>query len=262
MKILEEILSYKKKSLESRKIARPLEKLQSLLGADLPQPEFRRKLTEKGIHLIAEIKKASPSAGIIREDFDAVGIARAYKEGGASALSVLTEDKFFLGDLSHLKAVREAIDLPVLRKDFIIDEYQVFESKVLGADAILLIAAILDAQKIKEFLKCAKKLKLDVVVEVHTQEELKVALATDAPIIGVNTRNLADFSLDLQILPRLLGIIPPEKIVICESGIKNLDDLAYVKKFKINAVLVGEALMSSDDILAKTKEFTDFLKKR
>ena len=261
MNILREILSSKREFLKARKQELPLKKLRSLLPSELARPRFRSSIASPGIHLIAEIKKASPSAGIIRKVFNLAAIACAYEEAGASCLSVLTDEKFFKGNLFYLQQLQTLTALPLLRKDFIIDEYQIIESKVYGADAVLLIAAILDEQKIKKFVRLAKELRLDVVLEIHSDKDLAKALVSDVGTIGINTRDLDDFSLDLEILPKLLKKIPKGKLVICESGIKNLSDLRFVKNFKVNAVLVGEALMRSKNIAARTKGFLDFLKK-
>jgi indole-3-glycerol phosphate synthase len=258
--MLKQILSSKKIFLEERKKEFPLEDLKEILGHNLSCPRFFPTLSANGIHLIAEIKKASPSAGLICKDFDLVKIVRAYAQGGAACLSVLTDEEFFQGHLSYLGRVRDLTSLPLLRKDFIIDEYQLYESKVFGADAVLLIATLLDKNRMEHFLEVSKTLKLDVVCEVHTEEELDCVLETKASIIGINTRDLSDFSLHLDILPELIKKIPKSKLIICESGIKDLSDLEYIKKFRINAVLVGEALMRAKDTAFETKKFSDFLK--
>lgn len=261
MSILKQILGSKKIFLEERKKEFPLEDLKEILGSSLSRPRFCHTLSASGIHLIAEIKKASPSAGLICKDFDLVKIAHAYAQGGAACLSVLTDEEFFQGHLSYLGRVRDLTSLPLLRKDFIIDEYQLYESKVFGADAVLLIAALIDKNKMEHFLEVSKALKLDVVCEVHTEEELDWVLKTGASVIGINTRDLSDFSLHLDILPKLVQKIPKNKLIVCESGIKSLSDLEFVKKFKINAVLVGETLMRAEDRALETKKFSDFLKK-
>ncbi len=262
MNILEEIISHKKELLDNQKKDTPQDKLLKLLDTELPIPRFQNAIAQKGPHLIAELKKASPSAGIIREDFDVMEIARAYEKAGASCLSVLTEDKFFLGNISFLDKLRLDVPLALLRKDFIIDAYQLYESKLHGADAVLLIASLLKDEDIKGFLKIAQTLKLDVVLEVHDEAELKRACDSNARIIGINARNLVDFSVDLRILTGLLGKIPGDRFVICESGIKDVADLGFIKDFKIHGVLIGEALLRAKDVAAKAKEFVDFLKKQ
>lgn len=240
----------------------PQEEVVKRLGTSLAEPRFKEAIAKSGIHLIAELKKASPSVGLIRRDFDSKTIALAYEKAGAACLSVLTEDKFFQGSLTHLDEIKKTVSLPILRKDFIIDEYQVYESKLHGADAILLIASILEAREIKNFLKIAEAIKLDVVVEVHNQDELKMAVEAGAGLIGINARSLVDFSVDLDILPKLIKAVPSGKLIICESGIKNVDDARFVKSLNPNAMLVGEALMEERDVFRVTKQFVDFLKER
>ena len=262
MNILEEIISHKRQLLERQKKDIPQEKLLKLLDRSLPAPRFQVKIAQKGVHLIAELKKASPSAGIIREDFDFVAIAKAYEKAGASCLSVLTEDEFFLGELPFLDKLRQTVSLPLLRKDFIIDEYQLYESKVHSADAVLLIASLLEEKTIKHFLKVARTVKLDAVLEVHDETELQKALDCGVKTIGINARNLVDFSVDLNILPNLLQKMPSDRLVICESGIKSVGDLAFIKNSLVHAVLIGETLMRAKDVAAATKEFVDFLKKQ
>jgi indole-3-glycerol phosphate synthase len=261
MKILREILSSRKKSLEEQKKIVPLVRLKGLLEKPLSAPRFAAVLASPGVHLIAELKKASPSAGLIRKDFDALTLAKSYAQGGASVLSVLTEERFFKGSISYLDKIRKNVSLPLLRKDFIIDAYQLYESKAHGADAVLLIAAILTKKEINDFIALCRRLKLDVVCEVHSQEEMKVACDSGAGIIGLNSRDLNDFSLDLKILPALLKKIPKNKLSILESGIKTLEDLAYVKNLKPNAVLIGEGLMRERDVASATRRFVVFLAK-
>ncbi len=260
MNILEEIVAHKREAVEIQKEKVPEKDLLKHLSGALALPKFQKAISKKGIHLIAEVKKASPSVGLIRQDFDAVAIARAYKQGGAACLSVLTEEKYFQGSLSFLKEIKKAVRLPILRKDFIIDKYQIFESKVHGADAILLIASILDADTIKDFLKIAKGKKLDVIVEVHDEQQLNVAIDSGAKIIGINTRNLVDFTVDFDVASRILARNIPGLLFIFESGIKDIVDLAMVKNSGVSSVLVGEALLKAEDIAGKTREFVFSLK--
>jgi indole-3-glycerol phosphate synthase len=262
MNILQEIVAYKKQLLRRQKKEIPQGRLLKLLDRPLPAAGFQEKISENGIHLIAEIKKASPSTGVIREDFDFISIASAYQEGGADCLSVLTEDKFFQGQLSFLDKIRQVVSLPLLRKDFIIDEYQIYESKVAGADSILLIVSLLDKKTLDHFLKKAAKVKLDVVLEVRDEEELKKASDSNAKMIGINRRDLVDFSIDSDLLPQLLEKMPPDRLVIAESGVKTLEDLSVLKKYKVNAVLIGEALMRAKDPADQTRAFVQFLKNR
>jgi indole-3-glycerol phosphate synthase len=172
---------------------------------------------------------------------------------------VLTEDKYFKGDLLYLDKVKEAVSLPLLRKDFIVDEYQIYESKVHAADAVLLIAALLEPRRVQRFLQIARTVKLDVLVEVHDEKELLVALDSGAVMIGINTRNLKDLSINLEIVSDLVKKIPKDALIVAESGIKTREDIVFMKKLHVNAMLVGETLMSAPDIKAKTKEFVGYL---
>lgn len=209
-----------------------------------PPRGFQRALTGfAGISLIAEAKKASPSKGIICPDFDPVAIARQYEAGGAQAISVLTDEKFFQGSLSFIPLVRQAVRLPVLRKDFIIHEAQIAEAARFGADAILLIAAILETAQIRDFLARSRELGMDALVEVHDAAELDKALAAGSPLIGINNRNLRDFSMDLETTFRLKQRIPAEIPVVSESGIRTAEDIRRLAAAGIAAVLVGETLM-------------------
>lgn len=258
--ILEKIVWYKKRALEAQKKKIPSDELQRRLAGRLDPPRFKSVILKPVTHLIAELKKASPSAGLIRRDFDCVRLARAYEAAGACAVSVLTEEHFFKGRLSFLADVAAAVSVPVLRKDFIIDEYQIDESKCHGADAVLLIASILSEKALAQLVRAARARRLDVLLEVHAAGDLRKALACGADVIGINTRRLDDFSFDLHVLPRLLEKIPRGMPVVAESGIRTLKDLAFVKSRRVNAVLVGEALMRAKDVFARTKEFVDFLK--
>jgi len=249
MTILDEIVEYKKLELAHRKEQLPIEKIWSDIEK-MPEPrDFKSAISKPNrINLIAEIKKASPSAGEIVENFDVKEIAKQYEEANADAISVLTETKYFQGDIFHIDLVRQVSELPILRKDFIVDEYQIYESRYFGADAVLLIAAILDIEKIKKFLKIVNDLNLSAIVEIHTEEELKIVLNTDAKIIGINNRNLSDLTVDLNTTLNLREKIPGDKIIISESGIKTKQDIEKLKRSGINAVLIGEYLMKSQDI--------------
>lgn len=209
-----------------------------------PPRGFLKALTSfDGIALIAEAKKASPSKGVICPDFDPVKIATNYEANGAQAMSVLTDEKFFQGSLSYIPLVRETIKLPVLRKDFMIHEVQITEAHAFGADAILLIAAILDEKQMSDFLAQSRELGMDVLVEVHDEHELEKALKVDSPLIGVNNRNLKDFSMDLETTFRLNKEIPEHIPVVSESGLRTADDIKRLSDAGIAAVLVGETLM-------------------
>ncbi|MCG3148360.1 MAG: Indole-3-glycerol phosphate synthase [Verrucomicrobiae bacterium] len=201
--------------------------------------------------LIAEVKKASPSAGVIAHNFDPVGIARQYEGAGAAAISVLTDEKFFQGKLDYLRQIREAVRLPLLRKDFIIDELQVYEAVAGGADAILLIAAILTDSQLRDYRALAEHLKLAALVEVHDEAELNRALNSGAGIIGINNRDLKTFKVSLTTTERLAAQIPEDRIVVAESGINTRAD---VERLGTDAILVGESLMKSGDVAGKVKE--------
>jgi indole-3-glycerol phosphate synthase len=214
-------------------------------------------LKGNGIKLIAEVKKASPSKGIIRPDFDPVDIARIYARNGAAAISVLTEEHHFQGSLQNLKRIREsgaALNLPLLRKDFIHDPYQVYEARLYGADAILLIVAMLTPQKLEELLSLSHTLGMKCLVEVHTRPELDIALKSNARIIGLNNRDLHTFKVDLSVTGTLRPLIPPEHIVVSESGIQTRADISRLTEMGVDAVLIGEALTASADIAAKMRE--------
>lgn len=209
--------------------------------------DFLGALTTRQPAIIAEIKKASPSQGVLSEEFDAASIARAYEKGGAAALSVLTDEKHFHGSLSHLESARGAVGLPVLRKDFTIDAYHVHEAAAHGADAILLIAAILTERQMREFRELAERYRMAALVEVHDEEELKPAIASGARIIGVNNRNLHTFEIDLAVSLRLAEKIPAGVIKVAESGIRSAADVQRLRAAGYQAVLVGEHLMKSGD---------------
>lgn len=252
---LREIITYKKEELIEARRKRPLAELKSMARDAEPTRGFGNVLSRPGgIKLIAEVKKASPSKGVIRDNFDPVGIARIYEDSGAACISVLTEKKFFQGSLDHLGMIRKAVDLPLLRKDFIIDEYQIFEARTAGADAILLIAACLDEPQIQDFLGSARDLGLDVLVESHKPKELDKALSAGAILIGINNRDLTTFSVSLQTTFDMLKDIPDDRIVVSESGISNREDVARLEQAGVDAVLVGEALMREDEIGGKVKE--------
>jgi len=197
--------------------------------------------------VIAEIKKASPSKGVIREDFNPSEIAKSYAQSGAACLSVLTDEDYFQGSEAYLKQAREACDVPVIRKDFIIDPYQVYEAKVMGADCILLIVAALEDQQMTDLTRLATELGLDVLIEVHDLEELERALPLNIKLIGINNRNLRTFETSLDTTIDLLGRIPNDRIVVTESGIHSATDVQKMRENKVNAFLVGEAFMRADD---------------
>ena len=247
MSILKKIVENTRENLKAKKAKLSLEDVKSSLKElDLPKSNFKSSISNKDEAIIAEIKKASPSAGVISENFNPVEKAKEYESVGAAALSILTEEDFFLGSIDYLKAVKRTTSLPILRKDFIIDEYQIYESKLIGADCILLIASILSDLQIEEFVKIAEKLELDYLIEVHDEKELKrVELYKDA-LIGVNNRNLNTFEVDLDNSIRIKNLFKEKNIFIAESGIKSIDDINYLKLHNINVFLIGESLMRGD----------------
>ncbi len=255
--ILEQIIADNRPELAALKRRLPLSDLKRLSHAQPPPRDFAAALKGERIRLIAEVKKASPSKGVIRADFDPVAIARIYASNGAAAISVLTEGKYFQGSLDYLKAIREALGderPPLLRKDFIHDPYQVYESRAYGADAILLIAAILDSEQLTGLLRLSHELGMSCLVEVHDETELEIALKSDTKIIGINNRDLKTFAVDLAVTGRLRPLIPPDRIVVSESGIRDRRDVDRMVKLGVNAILVGETLMSAPDIAARMRE--------
>jgi indole-3-glycerol phosphate synthase len=208
----------------------------------------------RGVALIAEVKKASPSAGVICANFAPVPIAKEYRAAGAAALSVLTDEKFFQGRIEYLQQIRAVVKLPVLRKDFILDELQVYESVARGADAILLIAAILEEAQVRDYLALARQLRVAAVVEVHDEAELDRAVQAEAEIIGINNRDLRTFAVDLATTERLAPRVPADKLVVAESGIGTRADVERVRRAGAKAILVGESLMRSGDVAGKVRE--------
>jgi indole-3-glycerol phosphate synthase len=255
--ILNEIVSRNLQELESKKRTLPMTELQRM-ALQQPTPlDFASALRGEGIRLIAEVKKASPSRGVIRPDFDPTELAKIYASNGASAISVLTEARYFQGSLEHLRDIRNILrnkGLPLLRKDFICDPYQIYESRAYGADSLLLIIAILKLEELQELLGISHELNMTCLVEVHNEAEVEIALKSGARIVGINNRNLATFTVDLTTTERLRPLIPPDRIVVSESGIKERSDIERLRQVGIDAFLVGESLMSAPDIAAKMKE--------
>ncbi len=222
---------------------------------DKPVSFLKALNKDDGISIIAEIKQASPSAGILRRDFNCLEILKEYKDCGASAVSVVTEEEFFLGRTKYLKEVKENTSLPVLRKDFIIDDIQVYQSRALGADAILLIAKLLPGEKLKKLYDLSKSLGMDVLVEIHSLKELKYVLEMSPEIIGINNRNLDTFTVDLGTTIQLAPFIPSDYLTVSESGISSFKDILLLKGAGVNSVLIGRSLMETKDIKEKLKEF-------
>ena len=247
MNILDEIVAKTKSKLEEKKQGLSLEELISKIDfKNLKETNFKKSLQNKAEAIIAEIKKASPSAGIISDNFDPVLKSKEYESFGASALSILTEEDYFLGNIEYLKDVKAITSLPILRKDFIVDEYQIYESKLIGADCILLIASILNDEELKNFSEIAERLKLDYIIEVHDEEELQRVQHFSNAIIGVNNRNLKTFDVDINNSVELKKIFDGQNTFIAESGIRSKKDIEYLKKHNINVFLIGESLMKGD----------------
>jgi len=253
---LQQIVKDKKRRLlEEMKLAH-LNQLRSTAAAMPPPLDLASALKGNGISLIAEVKKASPSRGVIKEDFNPLETALAYADSGASAISVLTEQDSFQGELSHLEEIKKKLpsNIPVLRKDFIFDTYQIYQSRAVSADALLLIVAILSPQQLSEFLELSHQLGMSCLVEVHNKNELATALECGARIIGINNRNLSSFRTDLSVTERLRPHVPDGLTVVSESGVKNRTDIEKLKELKVDAVLIGEALMTAPNIGNKIKE--------
>ena len=252
---LKEIVAAKKESIALAKQQLSEEDLKAKLAGLPATRPFKEAISKpRQITLIAEIKQASPSKGIIRQDFNLQEIALAYNTAGVQAVSVLTEENFFKGNPAYIAEVKNLISVPVLRKDFILEAYQVYESRYLGADAILLIADLLTKDKLIEFMQIADALGLDYIVEVHDEKELKKVLNLKVPIIGINNRNLHTLEVDFKTTEKLFTLIPKEKIVVVESGIKSAQDVLFLKILGASAVLIGTTFMESEDIKKKVEE--------
>jgi indole-3-glycerol phosphate synthase len=245
--ILDEILAHKRVEVGAAKQRVPPQSLARRAASLGPTRSFRRALLGTGPRVIAELKRRSPSKGEIRPDFDAVAIARAYQAGGAAALSVLTDERFFGGSLAVLEAVRAASSLPLLRKDFVIDSYQIDEARVAGADAVLLIVAALTPRTLSRLDEHARDLDLDVLVEVHDEAELEVAKTIGADLIGINNRDLKSFATDLAVTERLAKLVPEGVLIVAESGISEPADVERLARAGAPAFLVGESLMREPD---------------
>ncbi len=251
---LDKIIATKKEEVSQIRRIKPLGELKDVIR-DLPRPEnFAAALTAQPTAIIAEIKRRSPSKGILRDDFDHIKIASVYQESGAAAISVLTDKKYFGGDKTFLSDIKKSCHLPLLRKDFIVDSYQIYEARVMESDALLLITGILKEDELKEFIGLTESLGLFPLVEVHSWAELDKALSAGAVMVGINNRDLKTFNTDLSVSLNLAPHIPPDKMLISESGIHTRDDIELLQNAGFHAFLIGETLMRADDVGKKMKE--------
>ncbi len=257
--MLDKIVEKTKKRVKEAKKNKSLDQLKyKMFNVDINfKYPFKKALSGDDIGIIAEVKKASPSKGLIAKDFDYVAIAKEYEAAGASAISVLTEPYYFQGSDDYLKEIVKNVKIPVLRKDFVVDEYMIYEAKLLGASAVLLIVAILSDEQLESYLTAARVLGMSAIVEAHDEKEIKRAIDAGADIIGVNNRNLKDFSVDIENSIRLRRCVDEDIIFISESGIKTKDDVTRLKENNVDGVLIGETLMKSHDKKAMIQEFKD-----
>lgn len=250
---LEEIVAWKRRELVRAKADRPAADLKAKARSAAPLKPF--ELRRKGeVAIIAEVKRATPSKGVLKPELDPAALARAYQEGGARAVSVLTDARFFQGGVDDLRRARLAVDLPVLRKDFVIDEYQLFEARVMLADAALLIARLLGRNQLAEYLEIARELGLGALVEVHDEREMERALDARAPIVGINNRDLDTFAVSLETTARLRSLVPASVVTVSESGIRTAEDMRLLRTLGVDAALIGEELVKSPDPAGKLRE--------
>jgi len=253
--ILDRIVADKKVELAGVMASLPLGELKAMARDARTPLDFSTSLMDPGrVCIISEVKKASPSKGIIRVDFDPVEIAKTYEQNGASAISVLTEKRYFMGELWYLRDIRAAVGIPLLRKDFIFDEYQVYEARVNGADAFLLIATMLGTTQLSDLYLLGRELGMDVLAEVHDEADLDKALEVGFEVVGVNNRDLKTFNVDIKTTERLMKSIPYDRIIVSESGISTKEDMEYLKKIGADAALIGESIMREKDYGAKLRE--------
>lgn len=252
--ILDDIVQVKKLELRKNKEIRKFVELKAKARAAAPLKPFELRKKD-AVSIIAEVKRASPTKGVFKADLDPAELAIQYRDGGASAISVLTDEQFFKGSVDDLRAARDAAGIPILRKDFVIDEYQLYEARVMLADCALLIVRILDKAQLRDYLALAREeLKIATLTEVHNEKELDAALDADAPVIGINNRDLDTFKVTLETTARLRPIIPAGKVVVSESGISTRDDMVLLRNMKVDAALIGEELVKAADPTAKIKE--------
>ncbi|MDR3346711.1 MAG: indole-3-glycerol phosphate synthase TrpC [Campylobacteraceae bacterium] len=256
--ILDEIIKKTREDLEKRKRDFPMEWLGRSLSYNNFAPRdvkpYLRSTKENPYRIIAEVKKASPSKGVIREDFDPISIAQSYEKGGADALSVLTEPHFFQGNLEYLTQIRRYVSTPLLRKDFIVDEYQILEASVYGADFVLLIAKALESKELSSLLEFARRLGMEALIEIHDKSDLSKAIYAGGDIIGINHRNLENFEMDMSLSEKLIPLIPKGKIIVAESGLNNKNTIIELSKIGVDAFLIGEYFMRQDDITHSLSE--------
>lgn len=260
MTLLEQLAEHAKERVAQAKKNVSPEEIRSL-ARSMPKGKFsfERALQKPGISFICECKKASPSKGLIAEDFPYVEIAKAYEKAGADGISVLTEPKWFLGRDAYLKEIAEKVSIPCLRKDFTVDEYMIYEARVLGASAVLLICAILTEREVADYIKVCDSLGCSALVEVHDENEVETALRAGARIIGVNNRNLKDFSVDMENSGRLCSLVPAGVLFVAESGVRSREDIEAFQELGVDGVLIGEALMKAPDKKAKLQELRGLL---
>ena len=257
--ILKEIVSAKRREVERLMVEAPISLLEGRIEKQKPALDFAGALRGDGVRIIAEIKKASPSRGLLRPDFDPVSLAATYAENGAAAISVLTNADYFQGSIEHLEAVHGEVNprgIPVLRKEFIFDRYQVHEARAYGADAILLIVAVLSSESLRELRELAERLRMQSLIEVHDEDELETALEAGAAIIGINNRDLRTFKTDLEVTERLAPLVPGGKMIVSESGIHNRHDIRRIQRAGANAALIGEALVTAPSVGATLRGLT------
>jgi len=254
LSILKRIVEAKSAGLEDRKRLLPLSAIEEMIERRTKSYDFAGAIGDRPVQIIAEVKKSSPSGGLLCSDFAPANIARRYAASGAAAVSILTEEKYFGGKIEDMVSIRSEVDIPLLRKDFVWDRYQVYESAAYGADAVLLIVALLRQHQLNELMSLSHHLGMDCLVEAHNENEVEMALSADAGIIGINNRDLDSFRVDIDTTRRLRDMIPDGKIVVSESGIRRRADMEQLKKWGVHAVLVGEALVASESIEEKMRE--------
>ena len=252
--ILDEIVDWKRHEIARIRDTRPLDDVRVAMARAAPALSLLAALRHPGVTLIAEIKRASPSKGLLRPNLDPVALAQVYEANGARAISVLTDQRFFQGDLQDLTAVRHATSLPILRKDFILDRYQVYEARAAGADAVLLIVAALGDEDLQSLYQVIRELGMDALIEVHNADELERALRLEPCIIGVNNRNLHTFDVNLETTARLRSLVPADVVLVAESGVHSAADVRWLAGAGVDAVLVGEAIVTAADAGTKVRE--------